>query len=164
MLIFRYIKPFYEKIEEYTWNKIKPIDAIVTIQSSNPEMEYNHLKRSISITKANTDSIKNTYMIEDFYPKSLKPISLEEYPGSYIECDLFSNLLKEYLNYIKENKKLFISSKIKMDDLIQTMIIIRNNKANIITHNKELKYILEQIVKTYKKYNILLIEENKNEI
>jgi len=165
MLIFKYMRPFYEKVQEYKWKDIKPVDALVTLESSNPLMEYNHLKRSIWISKLNTESIKNQYMREDLLPESLKPISIDGYPASFTECDLFCKLLKEYLNYIKVNEKVFFSNKIKMSNLLQTMIIIENKEVNIITDDRQLKEILQNEVKEYRKYNIKLIdikEEKKN--
>jgi len=163
MLIFKYIEPFdSKKTKEIKKEDIKPVDALVTIHSEHPHMEYQHLKKSIWMMKAIIENTKKRYMYEDFLPEQLKPYSLEPYPGTYTECCAFCDLLEVYYNFLKENKKeIFDSfSKTSMTDFIKTMILIRERRIFIITKNLKLQKLLRAKAREYKKYKISLEEEN----
>jgi len=160
MLIFRYIKPFSDSVrEKYLKQDIKPVDAVITLKSTHPNSEYEYLKKSITMMKAITNSSKHRYMREDFLPKQLRPILLDNYPGSFTECCAFIDILDEYHKYMNENKQELINSSFRMTNLLQSMIVIENKEILLIINEVNLKNMLEKVCKKYEKYGIFLKEE-----
>ena len=163
MLIFKYIEQSDGKITEmFSKKDIKPVDALVTKNSQNPYVEYEHLKKSIWMMKALIEKKKKKYMYEDFLPDQLKPYSLDAYAGTYTECCAFCDLLEVYYNFLKKNKKEILDSfsKTSMTDFIRTMILIRERRIFIFTKNLMLEKVLKDKAREYKKYKISLEEEN----
>jgi len=169
MLLFRYIIPDINLKEKNKYSKDPPLslerwlDKREVLNNTNdPANDWHYLHSQICSTKRICQGQKFDYMREDFLPKSLHPVKLESFAGSYTKYCLFEELLEIYRKYVKENKIDIGSSNERMNKLLQTVIIIEDyDKVRILTKDIILRSLLKEKVKEYVKFGLSYTEEER---
>lgn len=166
MLLFRYTKPDIDIVPAKEGINRKPLTIReyikrrkIDLVSTNPEKELYQLLEIIVDLKRNAQVNLHDKMREAFLPESLKPIQLEDFPGSYTELTLYVECLQIYYNYVKENYKQFACLRSHTTKLLQTIICIKNDKMILLTEDVSLNSLIKNKVKEYKKYGIVYSEE-----
>jgi len=163
MLLFRYIVPNEDIPERTVKVEIKSLKENIkerkSKSSTDIQRNWGCLFNQVCSMKRIVQTEKDHYMQNDFLPESLKPFKLEPFPGTFTECCLFLELLDEYRKYLVENKIDIGSARLRMEMLIQTVIVIKENVAIVLTEDKNLKKILKNKISEYEKFGIVYSEE-----
>jgi len=167
MLLFRYIKLDIDIPEQDFHYKKKEVKSIkesiksrtTDLVSNDPERDIINLLNRLSGMKNIVERDKLKMMREWVLPESLKPVQLEPFPGTFVECCLYSDVLKIFYGYVKENKLNIGSSRTIMNKMMQTVIVIKDGLFILLTDDIYLRDLIKSKVKNYKKYGIKYSEE-----
>ena len=141
-------KSCYRKQKGYDTNMVCDSIIVKRIHNpkvTNPEWDFHQLLWQIALTKMNVDTIKNEYLKDWITPDLLKGI-LDKKP-SFVDCCIFSDILKIFRNYLKENEKKFKRNGGSIDYLIKTVIVVRNNKVISSSLDNNLNKSIKEFVK-----------------
>jgi len=131
--------------------------------------DFFQLERQLNMALYNSEQNKSHHMHDWFIPDSLK--GLPEEGATYMECYMFSKLIRAFMKYIDDNRE-----NIERDDklclaMITTVIAVKGQLVVVNTTWKPVERLLHDVVKEEEvKYqfnpnrNALIIEEKEKEI
>jgi hypothetical protein len=120
-------------------------------------MDVFQIQKQIQLLVGISKGVKQEYAINSLMPPSSRGFyeSLPEWD----ECDMFEKVMDCFSDYIKENEKLFIRNIELTEGLINTVIVVKENKIYVSAKDSDLLNMIKTIAK---KNNYDFAEQDRN--